>query len=76
MNRRIFAALVTVAGFSVVVKAIATIKELAVAYRFGTGDAVDVIVRCDSRQRHTATTELGGGDSLACYRFGDHRSAQ
>src|SRR5213595_2094475 len=41
VNRRILAAILTVAGFSLVVKATATLKELAVAYRFGTGDAVD-----------------------------------
>jgi putative peptidoglycan lipid II flippase len=38
------AAVLTVAGFSVVVKAAATFKELAVAYRFGTGDAVDAFL--------------------------------
>ena len=31
-------------GFSVVVKATAALKELAVAYRFGTGDAVDAFL--------------------------------
>lgn len=44
VNRRILAAAFTVAGFSVVVKAIAMLKELAVAYRFGTGDAVDAFL--------------------------------
>src|SRR5437899_866337 len=44
VNRRILGAAFTVAGFSVVVKATATLKELAVAYRFGTGDAVDAFL--------------------------------
>ncbi len=44
VNRRILAALLTVGGLSVVVKAAATFKELAVAYRFGTGDAVDAFL--------------------------------
>src|SRR6266571_8112054 len=44
VNRRILAAVLTVGGFSVVVKATATLKELAVAYRFGTGDAVDAFL--------------------------------
>src|SRR5205823_4794358 len=44
VNRRILAAILTVAGFSLVVKATATLKELAVAYRFGTGDAVDAFL--------------------------------
>ncbi len=44
VNRRIMAAVLTVGGFSLVVKATATLKELAVAYRFGTGDAVDAFL--------------------------------
>jgi putative peptidoglycan lipid II flippase len=44
VNRRILAAVLTVGSFSVVVKATATVKELAVAYRFGTGDAVDAFL--------------------------------
>ena len=41
VNRRILGAALTVGGLSVVVKATATAKELMVAYRFGTGDAID-----------------------------------
>ena len=44
VNRRILAAALTVGGLSVVVKATAMAKELAVAYRFGTGDAVDAFL--------------------------------
>src|SRR2546428_10029287 len=44
VDRLILAAVLTVGGFSVVVKATATLKELAVAYRFGTGDAVDAFL--------------------------------
>ncbi len=44
VNRRILSAVLTVGGFAVVVKAISTLKELAVAYRFGTGDAVDAFL--------------------------------
>jgi putative peptidoglycan lipid II flippase len=44
VNRRILAAILTVGGFSVVVKATATLKELAVAYQFGTGNAVDAFL--------------------------------
>src|SRR5947208_9958088 len=44
VNPRILGAAFTVAGLSVVVKATATLKELAVAYRFGTGDAVDAFL--------------------------------
>ena len=43
-NRRILAAILTVGGFSVVVKVTATVKELVVAYQFGTGDAVDAFL--------------------------------
>src|SRR2546430_96520 len=43
-NRRILAAILTVGGFAVVVKVTATVKELAVAYRFGTGDALDAFL--------------------------------
>src|SRR2546430_3017409 len=43
-NRRILAAILTGGGFGVVVKVTATLKELAVAYRFGTGDAVDAFL--------------------------------
>jgi putative peptidoglycan lipid II flippase len=44
VNRRILAAALTVGGFSMLVKITATVKELAVAYRFGTGDAVDAFL--------------------------------
>ncbi len=44
VNRRILAARLTVGGLSLVVKGTATLKELAVAYRFGTGDAVDAFL--------------------------------
>jgi len=40
-NRRILGAAITVGGFSLVVKATSMVKEVAVAYRFGTTDAVD-----------------------------------
>ena len=43
-NRRILAAALTVGIFSVVVKLAAMSKELAVAYRFGTGDAIDAFL--------------------------------
>ena len=43
-NRRILAAILTVGGFTLVVKLTATVKELVVAYRFGTGDAVDAFL--------------------------------
>jgi putative peptidoglycan lipid II flippase len=44
VNRRILAAALTVGGLSVIVKLTAVVKELAVAYRFGTGDAVDAFL--------------------------------
>src|SRR5258708_7130676 len=44
VNRRIFAAALTVGGLAIVVKLVSTSKELAVAYRFGTGDAVDAFL--------------------------------
>lgn len=40
-NRRIFAATVTVGGFTLLVKFAAMVKELFVARAFGTGDALD-----------------------------------
>jgi putative peptidoglycan lipid II flippase len=43
-NRRILAAILTVGGFSVVVKFTAMVKELVVAYQFGAGDAVDAFL--------------------------------
>jgi putative peptidoglycan lipid II flippase len=44
VNRRILAAALTVGGISVVVKLVATLRELAVAYQFGTSDAVDAFL--------------------------------
>jgi putative peptidoglycan lipid II flippase len=44
VNRRILAAVFTVGSLSLVVKLTATLKELAVAYRFGAGDAVDAFL--------------------------------
>ena len=44
VNRRILAAALTVGGLSVLVKVTAMAKELTVAYRFGTGDAVDAFL--------------------------------
>jgi putative peptidoglycan lipid II flippase len=41
INARIFTAIVTVGGFTVLVKLSATIKEIVVAYQFGTNDALD-----------------------------------
>jgi len=43
-NRRILAAILTVGSLSVIVKLTATLKELVVAYQFGTGDAVDAFL--------------------------------
>jgi putative peptidoglycan lipid II flippase len=44
VNRRIFAALLTVGGLTVVVKLASTAKELVVAHQFGTGDALDAFL--------------------------------
>jgi len=44
VNRRIFAALLTVGGLAVVVKLASTAKELVVAHQFGTGDALDAFL--------------------------------
>lgn len=41
VNRRIFSAIITVGGLTVLVKVAATGKELFVAYKFGTSDALD-----------------------------------
>lgn len=40
-NRRIFAAMVTVGGLTVLVKLITMVKEMAIARGFGVGDAMD-----------------------------------
>lgn len=44
VNRRILAAIVTVGGFTVLVKLAAVVKELASAYQFGTGDELDAFL--------------------------------
>ncbi|MBA3754505.1 MAG: virulence factor MviN, partial [Nitrospira sp.] len=44
VNARIFAAMLTVGGLTVIVKLAAAGKELAVAYQFGTSDALDAFV--------------------------------
>ena len=44
VNTRIFAAMVTVGGFTVLGKLFAGAKELVVAYQFGTGDALDAFL--------------------------------
>jgi putative peptidoglycan lipid II flippase len=44
VNTRIFAAMVTVGGFTVLVKLVAGVKELVVAYQFGTSDALDAFL--------------------------------
>jgi putative peptidoglycan lipid II flippase len=41
VNTRIFGAMVTIGGFTVLVKLFAGVKELVVAYQFGTSDALD-----------------------------------
>jgi len=44
VNRRIFAALITVGSLSLGVKAIATLKEVIVAQRFGVSDEMDAFL--------------------------------
>jgi putative peptidoglycan lipid II flippase len=44
VNTRIFAAMVTVGGLTVLVKGAAAVKELVVAYQFGTSDALDAFL--------------------------------
>jgi putative peptidoglycan lipid II flippase len=44
VNHRIFAALMTVGGFTLAVNLVATVKELVVARQFGTGDAMDALL--------------------------------
>lgn len=44
VNRRIFAAMVTVGGLTVVVKLAAAFKELVIAFVFGTSDALDAFL--------------------------------
>ncbi len=44
VNRRIFAAMVTVGSFSALVKLAAAAKEMVIAYQFGAGDALDAFL--------------------------------
>ena len=44
VNRRVFAAIVTVGGFTVLAKLAAVAKEIAVAYQFGTSDELDAFL--------------------------------
>ena len=44
VNRRIFATMITVGGFTFVVNLAATAKELMVANQFGTGDVLDAFL--------------------------------
>jgi putative peptidoglycan lipid II flippase len=44
VNRRIFAGMVTVGGFTTLVKLAAAAKEMAIAYQFGTSDELDAFL--------------------------------
>ena len=44
INRKILGAAITVAVFAILVKLTAVVKELVVAWRFGTGDALDAFL--------------------------------
>src|SRR6185295_780234 len=44
INRRIFKAMVTVGGLSIIVKLAATLKEIAFARRFGASDELDAFL--------------------------------
>ncbi|MEG5031427.1 lipid II flippase MurJ [Microcoleus sp. AT3-D2] len=44
VNRQIFGAAVTVALGTIIVKAVALVKELVVAWKFGTGDTLDAFL--------------------------------
>jgi putative peptidoglycan lipid II flippase len=44
VNRRIFAAMAAVACLTVFVKAVSAVKDVVVAYHFGTGDALDAFL--------------------------------
>jgi len=44
VNRRIFATMITIGGFTFVVNLAATAKELVVANQFGTGDVLDAFL--------------------------------
>ncbi|MSP52958.1 MAG: virulence factor MviN [Gammaproteobacteria bacterium] len=43
-NRKIFAALITTGGFSLIVSLAAMLKDLQIAHQFGRGDALDVFL--------------------------------
>lgn len=44
INRKIFGAAITIAVLTLLVKVVAVAKELVIAWRFGTGDAVDAFL--------------------------------
>jgi putative peptidoglycan lipid II flippase len=44
VNRRIFSAILTVGGLTVLIKLMAAAKEVVVAHQFGTGDALDAFL--------------------------------
>ena len=44
VNRRIFAAMLTVGGLSLAVKIVSTLKEIVIAQQFGVGDALDAFL--------------------------------
>ncbi|WP_447987240.1 murein biosynthesis integral membrane protein MurJ [Nitrospira sp. Nam74] len=44
VNRQLLATILTVGGCTVLVKAVAAFKEVAIAYQFGTGDALEAFV--------------------------------
>ncbi len=44
VNRRIFAAIVSIGGFTILVKLTAVAKQLVIASRFGTSDALDAFL--------------------------------
>ena len=65
VNTRIFAAMLTVGGLTVLVKMVSAGKELVIAYQFGTSDALDVFVMevsppsiCDRIHRRGAHAAL------------------
>ena len=43
-NRHIFAAMLTVGGFTVLVKLTAVVKDVIIAYQFGTADVLDTFL--------------------------------
>jgi putative peptidoglycan lipid II flippase len=44
VNSKIFAAIITVGTFSIIVKLFSTFQHLVMAYRFGTSDALDAFL--------------------------------